>query len=291
MAVCPSDGLVDRDMSRLGRYLFESERVVLNCPLAEPLGYEIACLGMLDRDAWTTLILLSELKEFKILTGDCGHCDDRPACAASVAVLKELLQVWTEQPLLKIEILPVKEDSLKPGEKNSSHHKEKIAIRQLNLRQQGKEKLKAILPSLEAEETYDIPKTREWFAEALALNPGKKVPYKAIRVNDDCTGCGVCSKICPQRALNQSQKEGKIRLVYEPMKCVQCSRCVDICGPKAMRFEYVDFSYKFLTGKILINETLTRHCTKCGKQIFHKNEPQLCLACASKDPSLKGVLY
>lgn len=292
MAVCPSDGLVDRDMKRLGKYLFDSPQVVLNCPLAEPLGFEIACLGMLDRDAWTTLILLADSKEVKILTGDCGKCDDRAACAVSVASLKELLQAQSKQPPLKIEILPALEDSSNREGKNNNSYSDKNTVKErVSLRQQGKEKIKTLLPSIEAEETYSIPTTRQWFSQALSLNPENKIPYKAVKANEKCTGCGVCAKICPQSALEQVQKDGKIRLIYEPLKCVQCSRCVDICGPGALKFEYVDFSHKFLTGKILINETVTRHCVQCGKQIFHCTEPQLCMACASRDPSLKGILY
>ncbi|MGI6449301.1 MAG: 4Fe-4S dicluster domain-containing protein [Desulfitobacteriia bacterium] len=290
MAVCPSDGLVDRDMPRLGRYLFESERIVLNCPLAEPSGYEIACLGMLDRDAWTTLILLAEGKEVRILTGDCGQCDDRAACVVSVAVFKELLQVLPEHPALKIEILPAGKGSPELLA-NTNNRDKKPTERRISLRQQGKEKLKAILPGLEAEETYATPKTREWLAQALSFNPEKKIPFKAVKASDDCTGCGVCAKICPQGALSQEQKQGKIRLIYEPLKCVQCARCIDICGPKALSFEYINFSSKYLRGKILIIETMARSCLKCGKQIFHKNEPQLCMACAAKDPGLKGILY
>jgi len=292
MTVCPSDGFVDRDMNNLGQYLFAGKQIILHCPLAKPNGFEIACLGMLDRDAWTTMMLLAGSKEVKIQTGNCANCDDRQACAVSVAILKELIQAWPDHPPLKIEILPVEDDAEVSQE---TDQKMKVSTRsdqgRLSLREQGKAKIKEFFPILEAEESYNTPKTRQWFAEALRLNPDKKFPYKAIKANDSCTSCGVCTKICPQDALQQIQKDGRIRLIYEPAKCVQCNRCVDICGPGALRFEYVDFSYRFLTGKILLIETVARFCSKCGKQIFHHVEPQLCMACAAKDPSLKGILY
>lgn len=293
MAVCPSDGLVDRDMNRLGNYLFKDDKIILNCPLAEPLGYEIACLGMLDRDAWTTLILLADIKEVEILTGDCGKCDDRPACVVSVAFLKELIQAQSESPQFKIKVFPARGTINEEDEKEDDRDliKKKAEPRFSSLREQGKEKIKDLFPAIEAEETYNIPITRQWFAQALSLKLGKKIPYKAIKANEKCTSCGVCAKICPQGALQQGQRDGKARLIYEPLKCVQCSRCIDICGPGALKFEYVDFSYKFLTGKILLIETFPRYCAQCGKQVFHNIEPQLCMACAAKDPSLKGILY
>jgi len=290
MTVCPSDGFVDRDMDNLGKYLFSSEHIVLHCPLAEPKGFEIACLGMLDRDVWTTMLLLSKSKPVSVFTGDCGKCDDRQACAVSVACLKEILPHWQDHPPLKIEILPVQENTRQDTEDKNQGVRRQNQER-MSLREQGKAKIKSIFPAIEAEETYDTPKARQWFVKALQKYPDKKIPYRSIKSTPSCTSCGVCTKICPQGALHLTQKEGKNRLIYEPVKCVQCNRCVDICGPKALHFEYVDFTYRFLSGKILLNESFARFCTKCGKQIFHQVEPQLCMACAAKDPSLKGILY
>ena len=36
MAVCPSDGILDKDMDKLGDYLLNSDMITLNCPLPEP---------------------------------------------------------------------------------------------------------------------------------------------------------------------------------------------------------------------------------------------------------------
>ncbi len=292
MAVCPSDGFVDRDTDRLGGYLFESDKPVLYCPAAQPGGYEIPCLGILDRDAWATILLLSENKEYRILTGDCGSCDDRHACVASVAALKDVLAGWDTPHRVKIEVLPydpAQEEAYVQALKNANEPRS--YNRPASLREFGKNKVKSFLPAIEAEEVYPIPKTRQWFAKALALNPDKKITYKAVKAGDQCTSCGVCAKICPQGALSQVHQEGKVRLIYEPHKCVQCKRCVDICGPHNLKLENIGFSHRFLTGKVLLSESVPKYCAQCGKQIFHNKEPQLCMPCASKDPSLKGVLY
>ena len=85
MAVCPSDGFADQTLDHLRGYLFSEEKdLVLNCPLAVPRGYEISCLGMLDRDAWLVLLLLAAAKPVTIMTGKCGDCPDCLACEASV---------------------------------------------------------------------------------------------------------------------------------------------------------------------------------------------------------------
>lgn len=292
MAVCPSDGFVDRDIDNLKEYLFENETIILNCPAAKPLGYEIGCLGMLDRDAWLSLMIMAESKAVRVVTGDCGQCDDKQACSISVAFFKEIYNNWQDDLGLKIEIIPDQSNNTREVEENKANLETKeTAKRSKGIRQLGKDKVKNFLPSIIAEETYPIPRTRQWLLELLKESPTKKVPSKALKIDEKCTNCGVCAKICPQEALQLVQKEGKIRLIYEAAKCVHCNRCVEICGPQAMRFEEKNMSYKLLTGKILIRESEPRYCDKCGKQIFHNIEPGLCMSCAAKDPDLKGILY
>lgn len=289
MSVCPSDGFVDKEMDSLRDYIFNKDKVILNCPQAQARGYEIACIGMLDEEAWLTLMILAQKKDIRILTGDCGKCDDRQACVVSVTSLKKINAQWPEHPQIKIEIAPSDGEDNEEEEESSAANKDTRTAS--GWREQGKEKVKSLLPSIVGEETYLIPRTRQWLAEALKLYPDFKIQYEAVKVDDKCTNCGVCVKICPQDALQLVQREGKIRLIYQADRCVHCKRCVEICGPQAMTLEPISFSHKLLTGKILVRESIPRYCSKCGKQIFHNIEPRLCMQCASKDPELKGILY
>lgn len=284
MTVCPSDGLVDRDMKNLGEYLFHSQEVILNCPLAEEKGYEISCLGMLDRDAWTTLMILAESKEIKIMTGNCENCEDKRAAACSGQIYQEIVQVWPNHNQIKNEVFPAQENANESIAKNSP----KITRNESSagLRERGKDKLKSFFPSIEAEEVYPIPKTRQWLAQALKQDLDIKAPFRALVAKTSCTGCEVCVKICPQKALRMEPKADKKRLIYEPLTCVQCGRCVETCQSKALGFDNKSFSNEFLTGKILLIEVEPKYCHQCGKQLFNNNQRGLCIACASKEPDI-----
>jgi ferredoxin len=54
---------------------------------------------------------------------------------------------------------------------------------------------------------------------------------KMIKVNDDCTGCGLCSDICPTNAL---KIEGERAVRVKKEECTLCLRCVNFCPKNAV---------------------------------------------------------
>ena len=296
MAVCPCDGFVDRTMDKLHDYLFGGNDLILNCPQAIPLGFEIPCLGILNRDGWMTLMLLAEEKSVTIMTGVCAKCEDRQACATSVQAFKQVHTDCPDHAAIRIQVRPSEETGEPVTEERLTN-----VVPRVNLtgwKQKSRDKVEEWLPNLAAENTYNVPKYRQWLIEALEKIDGRKLPFRALSVADSCTSCGVCVAICPQGALIKQQekntpqsgedpaKEEKIvslRLILEPQKCVQCGRCVEICRPLALSFSLKPMSHRLLTGKILIHEGSPKYCSECGKRIFDNED--LCIACSTTDDS------
>lgn len=300
MAVCPSGGFVDHSMDKFHDYLLDSDEILLNCPKAVPLGFEIPCLGMLDRDSWLTLILQAKEKKVTLVTGRCLECEDRAACAASVEIFKQLHTDWPGHPVLQIQVRP-DQGELQEVESSTKQNSKPVSPKAAGLgwRERSRAKIEEWLPNMAADEVYPIPKSRQWLLEALAASPEEKIPFPALTVLDSCTNCGVCAAICPQGALqkreemdpgNEDQtREDKIaslRLIFEPQKCVQCGRCVETCRADALEFNTKLLSHRLLTGKILIHQGSPNYCSRCGKRIFDHGD--LCFVCATNNPETRG---
>jgi len=45
-------------------------------------------------------------------------------------------------------------------------------------------------------------------------------------INEKCTGCGACMRVCPEGAIFGEKKE---RHVIDPAKCVKCGTCKSVC--------------------------------------------------------------
>ena len=49
---------------------------------------------------------------------------------------------------------------------------------------------------------------------------------------EQCTGCGLCAKDCPQECITGERKEAH---VIDTAKCIKCGVCKDVCTFDAVR--------------------------------------------------------
>lgn len=286
MAICPSDGFVDNYTDEFHHYLENAQdEILLNCPQAAPLGYEIPCLGILDRDLWLYLLLEAKEKKVTFYTGKCGECPDKKACSHSVKVFKKIHKEWPEHPPVSIKVMTEVPEELDENNKQTSLLGKKFAKvkeeEKKSWKEKGWEKLEKALPGLTSDEAYDIPRSRQLLLKSMEGKPDEKLPFPALIIKKTCTSCGVCASICPQKALTKRENGEELTLIYEPYKCVQCERCVNVCNPKAMSFVMKNLPHRHLTGKILLHKGSPKHCVRCDKLVFDNSEPPLCIACAS----------
>lgn len=282
MAVCPSDGFVDRSIDKLFEYIQSSDHITLNCPQANPMGFEIPCLGILDQNLWVSLILQTKTQEKKveIYTGECVNCPDKKACGISVQSFGKIHKSLLEHSSLSIIVAP--DDGSDSAAQNQQSRK--TPAPKLNLRNWSREKLETMLPGITSSESYSIPRSRQFLAETWKAKEELNLPLPALNVSESCSNCGVCVAICPQRALTKKEDNDILTLIYEPLQCVECQRCVSVCKQKALSFESKRLSYQMFTGRIRIHQGKYRYCARCGKQLFDNVEPPLCYACATSDP-------
>lgn len=100
--------------------------------------------------------------------------------------------------------------------------------------------------------------TREFFLEFLNESPEKTtedLTYLADRsytVTNNCTGCKICSQICPVK---------NIQIINDRPKwlnrCENCKRCYNICPQKAIKIGLMKKDFYYKNPKIEISELIS----------------------------------
>jgi len=97
-------------------------------------------------------------------------------------------------------------------------------------------------------------------------------------VEESCTNCQICYRICPTGALSSNRKFSLIH--FDAMLCVKCHLCHDVCEPDAIKlqpgFEIKEFFEP--TQRTLVSFNIKR-CNECGNPFTYLGGEQTCPRC------------
>ena len=92
----------------------------------------------------------------------------------------------------------------------------------------------------------------------LKMIPPVAVPPKfrgKISFNKErCTGCQLCIKVCPTKAIEFIPEEKKVKIFVS--RCCFCAQCADICPPKvlAMTDEFMLSNFDKFADELVVKE-------------------------------------
>ena len=101
-------------------------------------------------------------------------------------------------------------------------------------------------------------------------------------VDESCTNCQICYRICPTGALSS---DGKFSLInFDSMLCVKCHLCHDVCEPDSIQlqpgFEIKEFFEP--TQRTLVRFDI-RRCNECGNNFTYTGGEQACPRCQEEE--------
>jgi ferredoxin len=124
---------------------------------------------------------------------------------------------------------------------------------------------------------------------SLLKRVGKKEAYEVLAeedisftsqkfVDESCTNCQICYRICPTGALSS---DGKFSVInFDAMMCVKCHLCHDVCEPNAIQlqegFEIKEF---FEPRQRTLAKFDIQRCNECGNYFTYKGGLKECLRC------------
>ena len=299
VAACPSRCFAPSPSARR-RY---TEDLDLNRPVsfacreeAEPGDRRVRCLAAVP---WELLAMLAMHTELVLYTGACAACE-RENWAARVQEQLELLRDFLGEERWSRQVHVLTEGRFEvPAPAGEPEEEEKLLSRREMFAGVKQRMAKGIVKAAAArlpllgEEDPDGMQYRRALAEAAlaeqkraleAPEPREKAPDYGVRLprfTVKCYGCGICEKLCPQKALEIGPEQDGKRLIYiTPWKCTGCTLCIRTC-PHGGIAEMHTARVPKLT-KLALVRVPSASCERCGTPVPPGSDPPLCPSCAAK---------
>ncbi len=115
--------------------------------------------------------------------------------------------------------------------------------------------------------------------ETFEILPEEEVSFLSQKfIDEGCTNCQICYRICPTGALSSN---GKFSLIdFDTMLCVKCHLCHDACEPDAIHLQPGFEIREFFEPKQRRLATFdVKRCNECGNNFTYIGGEQTCPRC------------
>ncbi len=292
--VCPTESFSLTNFSTVDFFfeLLEDKDKLISCKKNVP------CLASLSVEHLISLALASE-DSISLDMGHCTQCEIREPLQAQIeANIEEanfILSSFSDKKLLPLDIAYGVEPIEIPDEVSSRRDffSLKGAVKQKDSFDKAiiEDELKLFNIDnniINKIKDKNIPNKRKIFLTTLKqvtkpdkyeVLPEEDVSFVSQKfVDESCTNCQICYRICPTGALSS---DGKFSVInFNSMLCVKCHLCHDVCEPDSIKlqsgFEIKEFFEP--TQRTLASFNIKR-CNECGGHFTYQGGEQMCLRC------------
>lgn len=106
--------------------------------------------------------------------------------------------------------------------------------------------------------------------------------FTGIIISEQCTGCGICAKLCPFGAIACSYGGRNVTITHSPIDCRSCGVCSTHCAADALSVSgAVNTLHAVLSGQPQRIATIRMPvCEECGETFIPIRDTDRCHACA-----------
>ncbi|NLF78203.1 MAG: 4Fe-4S binding protein [Chloroflexi bacterium] len=115
--------------------------------------------------------------------------------------------------------------------------------------------------------------------------------FVQFRVQESCTACGLCERVCPTGAMRVNMARNSFTVSFAPDACTHCGLCETYCEPGALQAVGYPTLRDVLDGVTLTLHTGTlRRCQRCQTPFAGPVDEALCEVCRHRQSFRGGHL-
>ena len=300
VGICPTEAFSLKNFLPVD-FFFESakeEEIFISCKK------NIPCLSVLNAEYLISLALASD-NPIKLDLGHCHECEIRNPLFGQIEKNIEeanfILSSFSDKRLLAVERAYTPPREVDSDAEETSSRRDffslKSAVKQKEIFEQSvdADELKhfeiddEVIAKIKNKKLPDKRKIlftmlkRTPKPERYEVLPEEEISFVSQKyVNDSCTNCQICYRICPTGALSSDAKFSLIN--FDAMLCVKCRLCHDVCEPDAIElqpgFEIKEFFEA--TQRTLATFNIKR-CNECGSYFTYTGGEKICPRCKTEE--------
>ncbi len=136
--------------------------------------------------------------------------------------------------------------------------------------------------AVQAEKRTKLLRAGELFAASQPMDNAGLLPYRHLQV-DKCEFCGICTQLCPGRALMIESLGNRKYLRFWPYKCSGCGLCQAVCIKGQLVWgNSMGFDEFFSRQALTLAVAEMNRCQLCGADLyFYPKQPAgVCAECS-----------
>jgi len=106
-------------------------------------------------------------------------------------------------------------------------------------------------------------------------------------VDNSCDNCSFCYRLCPTGALTSDNRGSKID--FDPLACVKCHLCHDVCQSDSIHIEDFDSSLFFHQKQSNLIKFKQIRCEECGMFFSLFDDSTMCKRCTIEEEEAKSL--
>ncbi len=125
--------------------------------------------------------------------------------------------------------------------------------------------------------------------ERYEIIPTEEINFTSQKfVDESCTNCQICYRICPTGALNSNSKFSLIN--FDSMLCVKCHLCHDVCEPHAIQLQAgYEIKEMFEPQQRTLATFDVQRCNECGNYFTYTGGVKECFRCKIEEEEAKEL--
>ena len=306
VGICPTSAFATEFNTTSFMFDFlESDETLISCKKNVP------CISALPPESLLSLAMLSQ-KPLTLDMGHCANCDIKTPLLSQIdANVKEvnyILQTMhlTDKALVQEEVAYQKE------EENTPEPSRRALFGKLNLKgaaQAQAEFDKAVEDQEEKIFTVDsqtAAKIKEkkltdkrkflFLAARKVEKPTKmatldetKLSFVSQKIIDNsCTNCQICYRICPTGALSSNARQSFIN--FEASLCVKCALCHDVCQSDSITLAPTFNPTEFFSPSVeKLAEFSVIRCDECSTYFTSLKGERFCMRCQVEEDEARSL--